>query len=90
MINNQEFVKRLALKLEVDQKTTSKVVKVFQELIFELLEDNEKVKVGDFLVFSKKEVEAKEKRLPNGEYTKVEAGIRYSAQLTDRYKKAQV
>ena len=88
MINNQEFTKRFARKLDVPHSLAIKTVQAFQDLVLELLEEDSKIKIGDFLVFEKKDVPEKEYRLPNSEEVRIkESYYKYSANLTDKYKK---
>lgn len=86
MINNKQFTERLASKLGISKTKASETVQGFYELIFELLEEDDKLKIGDFLVFTKKEIEANTKLMPNGEYITVGDRVKYSAQLTEKYR----
>lgn len=88
MVNNKEFTKRLAKKLNVTYRVSDSIIKSIQELVFESLEDNDKVKVGDFLVFDKKEMKEREHILPNSNEVVVkDSYIKLSANLTEKYKK---
>ena len=88
MVNNKEFTKRFARKLNVTQDVADSTIDAFKELIFELLKEDDKIKISDFLLFEKKEVGERNYKSPStGEIKTTEAYIKLSAKLTDRYKK---
>ena len=58
IVNNKEFTKRLARKLNVTQDVADETIKGMQELIFDLLNEDPKVKIGDFLVLEKKKLKS--------------------------------
>ena len=88
MVNNQEFTKRLARKLNVTQSVSENIVSSIQGLILDLLQEDTKVKIGDFLVFEKKDVPEREYTLPNSTEVRVkESHYKLTAKLTEKYQK---
>lgn len=90
MINRVEFNKRLADRLDVSQKTATKIVDTIQDLIFDSLEESDRVKFGEFLVMEKKVVKEKPYKLPTGEIGVAHGYNKYSCKLSDRFKKQYV
>ena len=88
MVNNKEFTKRLARKLNVTQDVADEIIKGMQELIFDLLDEDPKVKIGDFLVLEKKEVKERVYTLPNSNEKGIkEAHYKLTAKFTEKYYK---
>lgn len=90
MINRVEFNKRLAERLDVSQKTATKIVDTIQDLIFDSLEESDKVKFGEFLTMEKKFIDEKPYTLPTGEVGVDYAHNKYSCKLSERFKKQYI
>lgn len=94
MINAKEFVKRFTRKLNsnndinvvFNQNDATLILEGFQELVLEMLIEDNKIKINDFLIFKSELDKAHDKRMPNGETILIPDRIKMSAELTEKYK----
>lgn len=88
MVNNNELIRKLAIKLEVNQATAGVILNSLKDVIFESLEEDNKIKIGDFLVIDKVDVPEREYTLPNStEKRTKESYYKLTVKFTEKYEK---
>ena len=88
MINSKKFESLLAKKLKISKEQSEYVLEGFQELVFELLENEDKIKIADFLVINKTDVPERYYTLPKSDEKRLkESYYKISADIVEKYRK---
>ena len=65
LMPKKEFIKALASKLNVTQGVAITIIEAVEDVVLDGLVENNKVKLGDLVTFTKQEVPSRRYKLPN-------------------------
>lgn len=83
----QEVARRLANKLDITIISSTHLIESYQELLLELLEEYDEVKICDLITLKKQFVESYEKQMPSGDYVTVASHNKITAVVSEKYRK---
>ena len=83
----QEVARRLATKLDITITSATHLIESYQELLLELLEEYDEVKICDLITLKKQFVESYEKKMPSGDYVTVTSHNKITAVVSEKYRK---